>query len=230
MGGLFVLPATTETVAWFIAAEEAAPEELSTIANVMPAPAMPSPAMPSRKGELMEVVLTGWGWKARAPLCPVFRPRSRAAASSVPTRVASSRAARGYFADVWMTSPSAACPLELPAFFRSSIAACCCSGVSTGFVVRAPTTGSFGNGESNPAEHPARTVAAAKTMLARQIERSWCTLRLPPLFTPRRYTFHQISPVPLPQAGRLVDSSLSSVARMRYCSATNHHRTPTGSR
>jgi hypothetical protein len=41
VGGMLILPATAETVAGFIAAAEAAPEELSTIANVMPAPPMP---------------------------------------------------------------------------------------------------------------------------------------------------------------------------------------------
>jgi FAD/FMN-containing dehydrogenase len=41
VGGVLVLPATAETIAGFIAAAEAAPEELSTIANVMPAPPMP---------------------------------------------------------------------------------------------------------------------------------------------------------------------------------------------
>ena len=40
-GGMLVLPATAETVAGYIAAAEAAPEELSTIANVMNAPPMP---------------------------------------------------------------------------------------------------------------------------------------------------------------------------------------------
>ena len=40
-GGMLVLPATPETIAGFIAAADAAPEELSTIANVMPAPPMP---------------------------------------------------------------------------------------------------------------------------------------------------------------------------------------------
>jgi hypothetical protein len=40
-GGLLVLPATAETVAGFIAAANAAPDELSTIANVMPCPPMP---------------------------------------------------------------------------------------------------------------------------------------------------------------------------------------------
>ncbi len=40
-GGMLLLPATPETIAGFVAAAEAAPEELSTIANVMPAPPMP---------------------------------------------------------------------------------------------------------------------------------------------------------------------------------------------
>jgi FAD/FMN-containing dehydrogenase len=41
VGGMLVLPATAETVTGFIAAAEAAPEELTTIANVMVAPPMP---------------------------------------------------------------------------------------------------------------------------------------------------------------------------------------------
>ena len=38
---MLILPATPESVAGFVAAAAAAPEELSTIANVMPAPPMP---------------------------------------------------------------------------------------------------------------------------------------------------------------------------------------------
>ena len=41
VGGTLVLPATPEVIASFVAEAEAAPEELSTIANVMPAPPMP---------------------------------------------------------------------------------------------------------------------------------------------------------------------------------------------
>ena len=41
VGGLLVLPATADVIAGFIAAAEEAPEELSAIANVMPAPPMP---------------------------------------------------------------------------------------------------------------------------------------------------------------------------------------------
>jgi hypothetical protein len=40
-GGMIILPATADTVAGFIAASEAAPEELTTIANVMSCPPMP---------------------------------------------------------------------------------------------------------------------------------------------------------------------------------------------
>jgi FAD/FMN-containing dehydrogenase len=41
LGGMLVLPATPEVVAGFIAEAQAAPEELSTIANVMTAPPLP---------------------------------------------------------------------------------------------------------------------------------------------------------------------------------------------
>jgi FAD/FMN-containing dehydrogenase len=41
VGGVLILPATADVIAGFIAAAEAAPEELSTIANVMPCPPMP---------------------------------------------------------------------------------------------------------------------------------------------------------------------------------------------
>ncbi len=41
VGGMLILPATPDVIASFIAEAEAAPEELSTIANVMPAPPMP---------------------------------------------------------------------------------------------------------------------------------------------------------------------------------------------
>jgi len=41
VGGMLMLPATADVLGSFIALAEAAPEELSTIANVMPAPPMP---------------------------------------------------------------------------------------------------------------------------------------------------------------------------------------------
>ena len=41
LGGMLFLPATPEVIAGFVSEAEAAPEELSTIANVMPAPPLP---------------------------------------------------------------------------------------------------------------------------------------------------------------------------------------------
>jgi len=41
VGGMLMLPATAEVISSFISEAEAAPEELTTIANVMPAPPMP---------------------------------------------------------------------------------------------------------------------------------------------------------------------------------------------
>src|SRR5512139_563300 len=41
VGGILILPATPDIIASFIAAAGAAPEELSAIANIMPAPPMP---------------------------------------------------------------------------------------------------------------------------------------------------------------------------------------------
>jgi FAD/FMN-containing dehydrogenase len=41
VGGMLLLPATADVVEGFVAAAQAAPEELSTIASVMPAPPMP---------------------------------------------------------------------------------------------------------------------------------------------------------------------------------------------
>jgi hypothetical protein len=40
-GGMLVLPATADTIAGFVAAAQAAPDELSGIGNIMPAPPMP---------------------------------------------------------------------------------------------------------------------------------------------------------------------------------------------
>ncbi|MGH2474863.1 MAG: FAD-binding oxidoreductase [Candidatus Limnocylindrales bacterium] len=52
VGGLLLLPATPEVVEGFVALAEAAPDELSTIANVMPCP--PMPFVPEdRHGELI---------------------------------------------------------------------------------------------------------------------------------------------------------------------------------
>ena len=71
-GGMLVLPATPETIASFLAAAEAAPEELSTIANVMPAPPLPF-VPPERHGELVilgMLLYAGAGDAAEAALAP----------------------------------------------------------------------------------------------------------------------------------------------------------------
>ncbi len=51
-GGMLVLPATPETIAGFIAETQSAPDELSTIANIMPAPPMPF-LPPEQHGKLV---------------------------------------------------------------------------------------------------------------------------------------------------------------------------------
>jgi hypothetical protein len=59
VGGMLILPATADTVAGFIAAAEAAPEELSTIANIMNCP--PLPFVPDEEhGKLVILSLLAW--------------------------------------------------------------------------------------------------------------------------------------------------------------------------
>ncbi len=65
VGGMLVLPATAETIAGFIAAAEAAPEALSTIANVMPAP--PMPFLPEEShGKVVILGMLGWAGDAES--------------------------------------------------------------------------------------------------------------------------------------------------------------------
>lgn len=65
VGGMLMLPATPEVIAGFIAAAEAAPEELSTIANVMPAP--PMPFVPEdQHGKLIIMALMAYAGEAEA--------------------------------------------------------------------------------------------------------------------------------------------------------------------
>jgi hypothetical protein len=79
VGGMLLLPATADTIAGFIAAAEAAPEELSTIANVMPAPPMPFLA-PEHHGKLAIMALICYagdaeaGERAIAPLRALATP------------------------------------------------------------------------------------------------------------------------------------------------------------
>jgi FAD/FMN-containing dehydrogenase len=65
VGGMLILPATPEVIAGFIAAAEAAPEELSTIANVMPCP--PMPFVPEeRHGKLVVLALMAYAGETQA--------------------------------------------------------------------------------------------------------------------------------------------------------------------
>ena len=74
VGGMLLLPATPETVAGFIAANEAAPEELSTIANVMPAPPMPFlPEEHHGKLSIMALMAYAGDEEAARPVLAPFR-------------------------------------------------------------------------------------------------------------------------------------------------------------
>jgi FAD/FMN-containing dehydrogenase len=65
VGGMLLLPATPEAVAGFIAEAEAAPEELSTIANILPAP--PLPFLPaSQHGQLVIMALMVYAGQVEA--------------------------------------------------------------------------------------------------------------------------------------------------------------------
>jgi FAD/FMN-containing dehydrogenase len=79
VGGMLVLPATPEIIASFVAEAEAAPEELSTIANVMPSP--PMPFVPAEMhGELIIMALISYageveaGERALAPFRSLAEP------------------------------------------------------------------------------------------------------------------------------------------------------------
>jgi FAD/FMN-containing dehydrogenase len=63
VGGILVLPATAETVAGFVAAADAAPDELSTIANVMNCPPMPFVAE-EHHGEVVILAMIVWAGDA----------------------------------------------------------------------------------------------------------------------------------------------------------------------
>ncbi len=65
VGGMLMVPATAESIAGFIAASESAPEELSGIANVMPAP--PMPFVPEEHhGQLVIMALMAYAGDAEA--------------------------------------------------------------------------------------------------------------------------------------------------------------------
>ena len=79
VGGMLILPATVETIAGFMAAADAAPDELSTIANVMPAPPMPFLA-PEHHGKVVVMALLAHvgdleaGQRAMAPFRALATP------------------------------------------------------------------------------------------------------------------------------------------------------------
>lgn len=79
VGGMLMLPATAATVAGFVAAAEAAPEELTTIANVVNCP--PLPFVPQEHhGSLVIMALVCWagdvesGLAAMAPFTALAEP------------------------------------------------------------------------------------------------------------------------------------------------------------
>jgi len=79
VGGMLILPATPEVIAGFVAEAEAAPEALTTIANVMPAP--PMPFLPAEHhGQLILMALVACvgdiaaGERAVAPLRALAAP------------------------------------------------------------------------------------------------------------------------------------------------------------
>src|ERR671923_2219903 len=79
VGGMLLLPATPETVAGFVSLATAAPDELSTIANVMPAPPMPF-VPPEHHGKLIVFAFMTYaggveaGQKAIAPFRALAAP------------------------------------------------------------------------------------------------------------------------------------------------------------
>ena len=79
VGGMLILPATPETIAGFIAASQAAPEELSGIGNVMFAPPMPF-LPPDAQGKLVIMAFlvyageTEAGQRALAPFRALATP------------------------------------------------------------------------------------------------------------------------------------------------------------
>jgi FAD/FMN-containing dehydrogenase len=79
VGGMLVLPATAETVAGFLAAAEAAPVELSTIANVMNCPPLPF-VDEAHHGSIVIMAMLCWagdveqGTAAMAPFVGLAEP------------------------------------------------------------------------------------------------------------------------------------------------------------
>ncbi|MER6950699.1 FAD-binding oxidoreductase [Nonomuraea sp. NPDC000554] len=79
VGGMLILPATAETIEAFAAASEAAPLELTTIGNIMPAPPMPF-LPPEQHGQLIIMAMMCYaggaedGERALAPFRAIATP------------------------------------------------------------------------------------------------------------------------------------------------------------
>jgi hypothetical protein len=74
VGGMLMLPATAEIVHSFVAQAEAAPDELSTIANIMPAPPMPFvPAEQHGRLVVMGLLCYAGSPEAAEPVLAPFR-------------------------------------------------------------------------------------------------------------------------------------------------------------
>lgn len=77
VGGMLILPATADVITSFVAAAEAAPEELSTIANVMKAPPMPF-LPPEAHGKLIVLALMCYAGDPEAGARAIARFRALA--------------------------------------------------------------------------------------------------------------------------------------------------------
>ena len=77
VGGMLFLPATPEVIAAFITEAEAAPEELSTIANIVPAPPMPLIA-PEHHGRLAIIAMMVYSGNVESGIHVVNRFRKLA--------------------------------------------------------------------------------------------------------------------------------------------------------
>jgi FAD/FMN-containing dehydrogenase len=135
IGGLLVLPATPEVIAGFVAEAEAAPDELSTIANVMLAPPLPfvpealhgSPVLMARMvyaGELKAGRRAVAPFRALTePVADLLRPKRYAEMFPDEQRSRLAVVARMMFAGS-VGSPQAATVLERIGESSATLAAC----------------------------------------------------------------------------------------------------------
>jgi hypothetical protein len=126
VGGMLLLPATAQVIADFMAAAEAAPEELSTIANVMPAPPMPF-VPPDQRGRLVIMAMLCWAGDAGAGQRALARSGpwpSRSPMWSSPCRTrACSRPSAATGTRTWWAAPCSSTG-STPAWPKRSSATC----------------------------------------------------------------------------------------------------------